>query len=214
MKILVTAFEPFGGEAINPSMNLLNQLPESIKHAQIIKCLLPVTFHDSKVILESNILSHKPDVILSLGQAGGRACITVEQVAINLNEAVIADNAGYQPKGQAIDSGSPDGLFATLPIKAMIQASKEVGIPASISYTAGTYVCNHVMYVALNAVRQHHLETKAGFVHIPYETAQVLDKPSQPAMSAESMLKSIIAMLEEIIDPSVKLTNSESGTTH
>lgn len=214
MKILITAFEPFGGEAINPSMNLLNELPENIKNAQIIKCLLPVTFHDSKTILEENILAHKPEIVLSLGQAGGRASISVEQVAINLNEAVIADNAGYQPKGLPIDVDSPDGLFSTLPIKAMVQASKEAGVPTSISYTAGTYVCNHVMYVALNTIRHHQLNTKAGFVHIPYETAQVLDKPSQPAMSAELMLKGITALLAELVNPHVTITNSESGSTH
>lgn len=214
MIILITAFEPFGGETINPSMNLLNKLPETIKNARIIKCLLPVTFNDSKTILEANILAHKPQFVLSLGQAGGRSSISVEQVAINLNEAVIPDNAGYQPKGLSIDADSPDGLFTTLPIKAMVQASKEVGVPTSISYTAGTYVCNHVMFVALNTIRHHQLNTKAGFVHIPYETTQVLDKPTQPAMPIELMLKSIMAMLEELIDPHVVLANLELGSTH
>lgn len=216
MKLLITAFEPFGGETVNPSMNLLAQLPEAIMGHDLIKCLLPVTFVESKRLLEAQILAHQPQIILSLGQAGGRAAISLEQVAINLNEAAIADNAGYQPKDLPIEVDGPDGLFTTLPIKAMCQASRLVGVPTAISYTAGTYVCNHIMYTALHTIRKHQLSAKAGFIHIPYESSQVLDKPAQPSMPLELMLKGIMAMLEELITPQYSPSElaAVAGTTH
>lgn len=216
MKLLITAFEPFGGETVNPSMNLLAQLPETIKGHDIIKCLLPVTFVESKQLLEKAILSHEPQWIVSLGQAGGRTALSIEQIAINLNEAAIPDNAGFEPKGLSIDVEGPDGLFTTLPAKALLKAARTAGVPTAISYTAGTYVCNHVMYSALNTIRKHQLSAKAGFIHIPYESAQVIDKPNQPSMPLELMLKGILAMLDELLEPQFEAADdqSNSGTTH
>lgn len=214
MKILITAFEPFGGETTNPSMTLLSMLPDTLLGSSMIKCLLPVTFDGSKAILKHLILKEEPDIVLSLGQAGGRSSISIEQIAINLNEASIADNEGNQPQGLAIERQGPDGMFSTLPIKAMLAASINSGVPTSISYTAGTYVCNHVMYVALHTIATHHLQAKAGFIHIPYECSQTLTKPTMASMPIDLMYTGIIAMLSELLEPKVQCVQTALGETH
>ena len=146
MKLLVTGFDPFGGEKINPAIESVKLLADEIGGAEIIKLEIPTVFNKSLAVIEKAVREHQPDVVLSIGQAGGRSAISVDYVGINLNEARIKDNEGYQPSGEKIYEDGENAYFATLPVKAMTAAMKAANVPAAISYTAGTFVCNHVLY--------------------------------------------------------------------
>jgi pyroglutamyl-peptidase len=196
MKVLISAFEPFGGEAINPSSLILEQLSNHIGAFEIVKILLPVTFNESSEKLSQAIQAHQPDFVLSLGQAGGRSGISIEKIGINLNEAPIPDNAGQQPRNESIAPSHPDGYFSTLPIDQMLKSCKEAFVPCYLSYSAGTYVCNHVLFSSLAFINEHQLNCKAGFVHIPFLPEQVIDKPNQPSMSLDLMIHGIQCMIE------------------
>lgn len=215
MKILITAFEPFGGEAINPSSLILEKLPEQLGKLQLIKRLLPVTFYESSRILAEAIDHYRPDFVLSLGQAGGRSALTIEKIGINLNEAPIPDNDGQQPRNEPISVEQADGFFTTLPIQNMLNACLKSGVPCQISYTAGTYVCNHVMFSSLAYIHSQQLDVRSGFVHIPYLPEQVLDKPNQPSMCLEQMIEGIRAMIISLESPDVIPSPLSSvGYTH
>lgn len=155
MKILVTGFDPFGGESMNPAIEAVKGLSDEISGAEIIKLEIPTVFHKSAAVLEEAMLAHQPDVVLCVGQAGGRTGITPERVAINQDDARIEDNEGNQPVDIAIREEGAPAYFATLPIKAMVEAIKEAGLPSSVSNSAGTFVCNHIMYQALYLAEQH-----------------------------------------------------------
>ncbi len=215
MKILITAFEPFGGEPINPSSLILERLPQKLGNLELIKMLLPVCFYESSSLLAEAIDNYQPDFVLSLGQAGGRSALTIEKIGINLNEAPIPDNAGQQPRNESIVAEQADGLFTTLPIQSMILACHKVGVPCQISYSAGTYVCNHVMYASLAHINKTQLSTRSGFIHIPYLPEQVLDKPNQPSMSLEQMIEGVRAMLICLETPEADSAQlSSAGYTH
>ncbi|MEE0881486.1 MAG: pyroglutamyl-peptidase I, partial [Turicibacter sp.] len=149
-KILITGFDPFGGEAINPATESVKQLPDEILGVQIIKREIPTVFDRSIETLYGILKEEQPDAVICVGQAGGRPNITVERVAINQDDARIPDNEGAQPIDRTIFEEGPAAYFSTLPIKAMVQNMKEAQIPAAISNTAGTFVCNHIMYGALH----------------------------------------------------------------
>lgn len=142
---------------------------------------------------------HEPDAVLCIGQAGGRADLTPERVAINQDDARIPDNEGQQPIDRTIRPDGPPAYFSTLPIKAMVEAIRSAGIPASVSNTAGTFVCNHLMYQALNLAEKQFPKTKAGFLHIPYLPEQVVDKPGLPSMSLETIVKGIEAAITALV---------------
>lgn len=214
MKVLISAFEPFGGESLNPSSLILEQLPDALGAINIIKVLLPVTFYGASKLLSQMIDTHEPDFVVSLGQAGGRSALTIEKIGINLNEAPIPDNAGQQPRNEAIAADHPDGYFTTLPIDNMLTACRQIQVPCQISYSAGTYVCNHVMFSALAHIQKRQLPTRAGFIHIPFLPEQVLDKPNQPSMTLSLMLEGIQAMLLSFTKGDSKQTPSDVGTTH
>lgn len=174
MKILVTAFEPFNGRDVNPSQLILEQLyaPEGVA---LIKKLLPVEFKATTTILKEALKEYQPDVVISLGQAGNRPEISVERVAINLDncrssngQKVLPDNAGDAPVDERIVEGAPEAYFSNLPIWEMVKEMQEEGVPAAVSYTAGTYVCNHVMYTVLHEVATKYPQVKAGFIHVPF----------------------------------------------
>ncbi|MBA5728915.1 pyroglutamyl-peptidase I [Aerococcaceae bacterium INB8] len=200
MKILVTGFDPFGGEAINPAIEAVKLLPDTIKGAEIEKLEIPTVFHKSAEVVREKMNEFKPDVVLNIGQAGGRMGLTPERVAINQDDARIPDNEGNQPIDLAIQEDGQPAYFSKLPIKAMVEAMKNAGIPASVSNTAGTFVCNHIMYQTLYLVDKEFQEVKAGFMHIPFMTEQVLDKPNQPAMSLTDMARGIEAAIEAIVE--------------
>ncbi|WNZ92584.1 pyroglutamyl-peptidase I [Streptococcus iniae] len=199
MKILVTGFDPFGGEAINPALESIKQLPSTIDGAEI-KCVeVPTVFHESAEVLKKHLENFKPDVVLCIGQAGGRTGLTPERVAINQDDARIPDNKGNQPIDTLIREDGAPAYFSTLPIKAMVAAIQKAGLPASVSNTAGTFVCNHLMYQALYLVEKHLPNAKAGFMHIPYMMEQVVDKPNTAAMNLDDITRGIQVAITAIV---------------
>ncbi|NJE04308.1 pyroglutamyl-peptidase I [Thermococcus sp. MV11] len=190
MKVLVTGFEPFGGERINPSWEAVSRLPEEIEGAEIVKRRLPVTFRGVRELLPKLIVEERPDVVILTGQAGGRPNITVERVAINVMDSEMPDNEGFAPEDEPVFEGAPAAYFATLPIKAIVKALRKANIPAGISNTAGTYVCNAAMFTALHTIAVAGMETRAGFIHVPFSHEQALEKP-RPSMALETIARAI-----------------------
>lgn len=212
--VLVTGFTPFGGESINPSWQLAQQLEgETIEGHLVHTKELPCEFESSLPALYQAIDKYHPSVVICLGQAGGRCDISIERVAINVNDARIADNKGQQPIDTPVIAGGPAAHFATLPIKAMLQSALQAGIPASISNTAGTYVCNHVMYGLLEYSQQNDLNCRAGFVHIPYLPSQAAHHKGAASMSLDTLVQGLKVMLTSAINQhhDIKLV---AGTTH
>ena len=191
-KLLITGFAPFGGEIINPSWEAVSRLPEIIGEYEITKLLIPVVFGEAakKVIDISEKL--KPDVIISIGQAGGRNAITPELVAINLRHASIPDNNGNQPQDQSIVESAPKAYFSTLPVRKISEAIKSAGISSSVSYSAGAYVCNDVLFTLLDHYKNS--KTKIGFIHIPYCTEQ----GKEPSMDLNDVIKGLTVAIKNI----------------
>ena len=196
MKIIVTGFDPFGGEKINPSIECVKALPE-IDGVELIRLELPTVFKESAKRLNEVINDVKPDAVLSVGQAGGRAGITMERIAINVDDARIPDNISQQPIDEAIQLDGEAAYFTTLPIKRIVKAIREAGISAEVSNSAGTFVCNHIMYQALFAATKDDKPFKAGFMHIPFIPEQTTDKPS---LSLEESTKALQIAIETIRD--------------
>lgn len=185
--ILVTGFEPFGGETINPSWEVVKQLEGLIiDDCRVVTRQLPCVFGESLTVLNAAIDELNPAVVIAVGQAGGRVDITVERVGINVDDARIPDNRGQQPIDVAIVPDGPAAWFSSLPIKAMVVAMREKGIPASVSQTAGTFVCNHVMYGLLHKIGEN-VEMKGGFIHIPYLPEQAAAHAGAPSMAAQTV---------------------------
>ena len=196
MKILVTGFEPFGGEAINPAAEILRQLPDTINGAEIITLLVPVVRYRSIDLIKQEIQRSDPDIILSLGQAGGRAKLTVERVGINVDDQRIPDNDGRQVVDEAIYEDGPDAYFASIPVKKVVQAINDAGVPAAVSNTAGTFICNHVLYGVRYWLEKEWPQKKSGFIHVPFLPSQSTDKGMDvPSMSLEDMVRGITAAL-------------------
>lgn len=199
MKILVTGFDPFGGEPINPAIESVKKLPDTIAGADIIKLEIPTVVHKSLNVIEEAIQKHDPDMILSIGQAGGRSDLTVERVGINVDDCRIKDNEGNQPVDEPVYADGPAAYFVNLPIKAMVEEIRRAGIPASISNSAGTFVCNHVTYGVRYLVDKKFPGKKSGFIHIPYLPAQVVDKPGQPSMALDVIVEGLIAAISAMV---------------
>ena len=168
MKVLITGFDPFGGEAINPALEAVKLLPDTIAGAEVIKLEIPTVFRKSLEKIEEAIEAYGPDIVISIGQAGGRFGITPERVAINMDDARIKDNEGNQPLDITIYEDGEAAYFSNLPIKAMVNEMKINGIPASVSNTAGTFVCNHVMYGVLYLVDKKYPNIINGYVFFFY----------------------------------------------
>ena len=190
--VLVTGFEPFGGERTNPSWDVAARLPREIAGLRVETARVPCEFRHSIEVLAQAIETHQPELVVMLGQAGGRSRIGVERVAINVDDARIADNAGAQPIDDPIAAGGPPAYFSSLPVKAMVGAIRAAGVPAELSNSCGTYVCNHVMYGVLHFLAASGRKARAGFVHLPYSEDQVLES-NAPAMAIDSMVKGIVA---------------------
>lgn len=208
MKILVTGFDPFGGDSINPAIESVKRLPDSIAGAEIIKMEIPTVFHKSLNVIDEAIQEHNPDVILSIGQAGGRPDITVERIGINCDDARIADNEGNQMIDEPVFADGPAAYFVNLPIKAMVSEIKKAGIPASVSNSAGTFVCNHITYGVRHLVETKYPGKRSGFMHIPFLPNQVLDKKGQPSMALTTIIDGLSAAIKAIVenDVDVKVT--------
>lgn len=204
MKILLTAFDPFGGESMNPASEAVHLVPNKIGDVEIVKLTVPTVFYKSIDVVTAAIESHRPDAVLCIGQAGGRADLTPERVAINLNDARIPDNEGNQPIDQPIFSDGATAYFSTLPIKAMTRAIRDAGIPASVSNTAGTFVCNHLMYGLLYNLEKHFEGVRGGFMHVPFAPSQTVNRtaPSMNirdiALGIESAIKAIAKFEQDI----------------
>ena len=189
-KVLLTGFEPFGTATSNPSGEIVKQ----ISGDNIVTAILPVTYAQSAERLLALIEQHNPDVVICLGQAEGRTQITPEKIAINLDDARLPDNAGVQRSDVKILDDGPDTYFTSLPIKEMVDAAKEAGVPASVSLSAGAFLCNHVFYVAQNKFAGSNV--RSGFVHVPLMDSQASEFPGLPTMPLDQMVKAVRAMLE------------------
>lgn len=199
MKILVTGFDPFGGEPINPAIESVKRLPDNIAGAEIIKLEIPTVRKKSLEKIEKAINEHNPDVILSIGQAGGRFDISIERVGINLDDFRIPDNEGNQIIDEPIFPDGENSYFVKLPVKAMVQNVQKNNIPASVSYTAGTFVCNHVLYGVMYLIEKKYKGKKSGFIHIPFLPQQVVDKKNMPSMELDTIVKGLTAAIEAIV---------------
>ena len=186
-KLLITGFDPFGGENINPSWEAVKELPDHIGDWQITKMEIPTVFGAAADQVIAAAEGLQPNAILCIGQAGGRAAVTPEVVAINLQEARIPDNLGNQPMNIPVVKGGPAAYFATVPVREMVQAIQAANIPAALSYSAGTFVCNDLLYRLL-----HHFDgtaTQAGFIHVPYLPQQA--KENQPSLPQEKIVEAL-----------------------
>lgn len=191
MKVLITGFDPFGGESINPAWEAVKAMKDNVDGIEVIKLQIPTVFKKSAEKLFAGIDEHKPDFVICIGQAGGRYDMSVERVAINMDDGRIPDNEGYQPIDTPVYEDGENAYFATLPIKGIVEEIKSAKIPASVSNTAGTYVCNHIMYSLLYYISKNNLDIKGGFIHVPYITEQVVDKKNIPYMEVATITKAL-----------------------
>ena len=198
-KLLLTAFTPFDGERINPALEAVKLVKDKIGNLEIVKLEVPTVFGKSIQLVFDAIDKEKPDFVLSIGQAGGRAEITPERVAINLNDARIPDNEGNQPIDEPIFSDGENAYFSTLPVKAMVEAIRKEGLPSSLSNSAGTYVCNHLMYGVLYYLdKRPSTSMKAGFIHVPYIPEQTKNKKEMPALELSEIVRGLEAAITAI----------------
>lgn len=213
MKLLLTAFDPFGGEKINPALEAVKLVKDKIGDVEVVKQEVPTVFVKSVNTVKEAIEKEKPDVVLCIGQAGGRFDLTPEKVAINYDDARIKDNEGNQPLNQPIFEDGDTAYFSTLPVKAMVEEIKKAGIPASVSYTAGTFVCNHLMYGVLYTLNKYYPEIKGGFMHVPFITEQVMDKRNMPSLTLNQIVTGIEAAIKAIAENREDIS-TVGGTTH
>ena len=189
-KVLLTGFEPFNGGSFNPSGAVVEAIGnDGVDGVEIVTAILPVEFKRSAAILLELISSNKPDVVISLGQAEGRDFIGPEQVAINLADARIADNAGVKLENQLLNEAAADGYFSTLPIRSIVEAISSLGISAKISYSAGAFICNEIFFTAQSALVGS--AVISGFIHLPLAPNQAAEFPGLPTMAIEDQVRAI-----------------------
>ena len=218
-RVLVTGFEPFAGQVRNPSAEIALALDgRMIAAAQITGTVLPCVFGTSIVALQRAMRRVDPDYVICLGQAGGRAEITPERVALNLNDAPVADNAGAQPIDEFIVARGPAAYWSTLPVKAIVAALRERGFPASVSQTAGTFVCNHVFYGLMHALQRAALRNgrrrrpvRGGFIHVPFLPEQATD--GRPSLPLATMIEAIACAVDTVLRAQ-KPARHAWGATH
>jgi len=192
--ILVTGFEPFGGEAVNPSAQVAQALHgRAISGAAVVGAVLPCVFGAANDAMVALLAAHRPRLVLALGQAAGRSALSLERVAINVDDARIPDNAGAQPVDVPVVPGAAAARFSTLPVKAMVAALRDAGIAAELSNSAGTFVCNHVFYGLQHALRRRR-SARSGFMHLPLLPAQALR--GEPSLPLETMVRGVALALD------------------
>ena len=192
MKLLLTGFEPFDGQTVNPSWEAVCRLSDRVGGVEIVRALIPTAFSGSAQALARAVEREDPQAVLCLGQAGGREGLTPERVAITVDDARIPDNAGAQPIDRPIVPDGPAAYFATLPVKAMVRAIREAGVPANLSNTAGTFVCNHLMYCLMHLLAGRP-GVRGGFMHVPF-----LPEQGSPSLPLEDMVRGLAAAVEAI----------------
>ena len=190
-KLLITGFDPFGGEKINPSWEAVKLLPDEVGEYRLHKLQIPTVFGLGAQRVMEAADELRPAAILCIGQAGGRAAVTPERIAINVRSAMVADNAGNQPREEAIVPGGSDGLFSTVPVTEMVEKMKEAGCPSAVSNTAGTFVCNELLYTLLHRYRGS--AVRVGFIHVPYLPSQ--GEPNLPLEDSAKALAAAIGVL-------------------
>ena len=198
MKLLLTAFSPFGGEKINPSLEAVKLVKDKILETDIIKLEVPTVFGKSIKIVADAIEKERPDYVLCIGQAGGRYGITPERVAINIDDARIPDNEGNQPIDIPIFADGEPAYFSNLPVKSIVEEIRKEGLPASLSNSAGTYVCNHLMYGVLYTLSKKYKGVKGGFIHVPFIPEQTVDKSDKPSMSLPDIVRGLEAAIRAV----------------
>lgn len=202
MKILVTGFDPFGGAAINPSWAAVQALPAHIGTAEICTCQIPTEFEAAPRRIREELEIIRPDGLLCVGLYGSSPSIRVERVAINLQDARIPDNAGAQPRDLPVCPGGPDAYFATAPTRKIIEALTAAGIPAVLSYSAGTYVCNTLFYSALDHGVKTGRNIPCGFLHVPYLPSQAASLGGNvPSMEGAAVTKALTLAIETLLTP-------------
>lgn len=212
MKILVTGFDPFGNETTNPAYEAVKRLPDSIADAEIIKLEIPTSFKRSEKEVEAAILKHCPDVVINVGQAGGASCVRIEQTAVNLAQARIPDNDGDQPCGEKLKEDGENAYFSSLPIHAAQKKVQEDKLPCHISYSAGTYVCNSIMYNVQYMIHKKNLNIRAGFVHVPYICEQAVNKPDgTPSMALADITRALTRIIEAVAEDKEDVVSVGSG---
>eukprot|EP01057_Protomagalhaensia_wolfi_P000288 Protomagalhaensia_wolfi_Nauph_80__287@NODE_115_length_3600_cov_79_402977_g88_i0_p3_GENE_NODE_115_length_3600_cov_79_402977_g88_i0NODE_115_length_3600_cov_79_402977_g88_i0_p3_ORF_typecomplete_len255_score29_11Peptidase_C15/PF01470_17/3_7e55_NODE_115_length_3600_cov_79_402977_g88_i017912555 len=199
MTILLAGFEPFGGEVVNPSWEAVRKLDNLIVPGgeRVVTLRLPVVFGESLQVIYKALAEVKPSAVLIVGQAGGATHLCVERVAINIDDARIGDNKGQVPVDRPIVKDGPAAYFATLPVKQMVSALQKAGIPTAVSNSAGTFICNHVMYGVLHITRG--FDTQAGFLHIPFSPPQVTSCRGSPSMPVDMVVEALKIILEVIV---------------
>ncbi|MEU6960525.1 pyroglutamyl-peptidase I [Streptomyces chrestomyceticus] len=212
-RILLTGFEPFDGESSNPSWEAVRAAAaEPPAGLEITAVELPCVYGRSRIVLREAVAAHDPDIVLCVGQAGGRPDLTVERVAVNIDDARIPDVSGAQPIDEPIVPGGPAAYFAALPVKACVAAVREAGVPASVSNTAGTFVCNHVFYDLMHLIATERPALRGGFVHVPYAPGQVAGR-SLPSLAVSAVAEGL-----RVIAATAACTNTDikavGGATH
>lgn len=202
MRILVTGFDPFGGESVNPSYEAVRLLPDVISGAELIKLEIPTVCGKSTEVVAGKIEECNPDAVISVGQAGGANAIRIERIAVNLDDYRIPDNEGNQPIDTPIYVDGPNAYFSTLPIKPIRDAMGEKGIASEVSNSAGLFVCNHVFYSIRHLCETRYRERRimSGFIHVPYIPEQTVDKPNEPSMPLEDIVIAIKTTVEVVVD--------------
>ena len=191
-RLLITGFEPFGGERMNPSWDAVKKLPDEIGGYKLVKLEIPVVFGKAAECVLNEADKINPDVILSIGQAGGRSSITPEMVAINLRYAKIPDNEGNEPKDELIIPGGDAAMFSTIPVRKIAEAINAAGVPSDVSYSAGAYVCNDLFYNLL--AHYENSDVKVGFIHVPYSKEQ----NKEPSMEINDIIKGLTLAIENL----------------
>ena len=211
MNVFLTGFDTFGGETTNPSYEAVKLVPDTIDDILVIKIEVPTVFRKSIEKLEQSIEEHKPVIVMCVGQAGGRYEISIEWVALNIDDARIPDNEGNQPIDEPIFADGDAAYFSNLPIKAITNEIKKAGIPVSVSNTAGTFVCNHIMYGLLYLIQKKYQNMQGGFIHVPFLPEQVLNKPNTPYMSLEYIAKALIVAVRTaaVFKEDIKITQGK-----
>lgn len=206
MKFLVTGFQPFGREKVNPAYEAVKLLPDTVMGAAVVKAEIPVVFQKGALLVRDIVRREQPDVIILVGQAGGRTCMEVERVAINCQDCMpgFPDNEGNEPTGEKIVPDGPDAYFSTLPIKAMVNCMLENSVPAKVSNSAGTYVCNELMYRLLHLLHTEFPDARGGFIHVPYATIQRY--PSMASMPLEEISRGLQCAIEAAIAHSTDIS--------
>lgn len=211
--ILLTGFDPFGGEAENPSWLAVERLRGRLIAGHRVRALrLPTEYARAPAMLRRALRELRPALVLCVGQAGGRSAVSLERVALNLADARIPDNAGARPCDEPLVTGAPPAYFAQLPLKAMAAALREAGIPVEVSQTAGLFVCNAVFFGLCHALATRHAGTRGGFIHVPYLPVQVVARPGVPSMALETMVEALRICARVALTQETDLAAGEGGT--